>query len=108
MKTILKIITILLMATLVAGGFHLIVNQTTSLSSSDPAGEQPPALANTSGTRPEGPEGPDEGGASFGLGLLQVLVTLAKLSGIASLVLLTEKALERVQQGKLQRGLLNR
>jgi hypothetical protein len=96
MKTILNIVIILFVAAVVAGGFSLIVNNTSSASSSGGEGRQPPAMTTTDGQttdqRPERPEGGGEG-ASIGQGLLQVLVTLAKLTGITVIVLLIEKGI---------------
>jgi len=97
MKTILRMIIILLVAALVAGGFYLAVNNTSSISGSSDQGGQPPAMTGADGqtmqppSRPEGgPGGDREGGASLG-GLSQILVTLAKLSGITIIALLVEK-----------------
>jgi hypothetical protein len=96
MKTILNIVIILFVAAVVAGGFSLIVNNTSSASGSGGEGGQPPAMTaidgQTTSQRPEHPEGGDEG-ASIGQGLLQMLVTLAKLTGITVIVLLVEKAI---------------
>lgn len=90
MKTILNIVIILLVAAIVAAGFSLIVNNTSLASGSDEEGHQRPTMS-ADGEMPTRPEGDHEEGASIGVGLLQVLVTLAKLSGIAALVLLAEK-----------------
>jgi hypothetical protein len=100
MKTILNIAIILLVAAVVAGGYALIVNNTSIASGPGGEGGQPPVMTSANGqtasgqmpARPEG--GPDregEGGASIGQGLLQVLVTLVKLAGITAIVLLIEK-----------------
>lgn len=93
MKTILNIIVILLVAAAVAGTLTLIVNHTSIASSG-----QPPAMTDASGqnlgqppVRPEG-EGGHEDGASLGSGLLEILMSLVKLSFITAIVLLIEKA----------------
>jgi hypothetical protein len=103
MKIILRIITILLVAAVVAGTLTLIVNNTAS-ATSGPGGEggQPPSMNSTNGqmpARPEGgPNGDREGGASIGQGLLQVLVTLAKVAGITVVVLLIEKGVSLLKK----------
>jgi hypothetical protein len=93
MKTILRIIIILLAAAVVAGTLTAVVNNT-SLASSSGEGGQPPAIASANGQsqRPARPEGGDHaGGASLAGGLLQILASLAKLTGITALVLFVEK-----------------
>lgn len=103
MKIIFKIVVILLVAAVIAGCYTLIANQTSRVSGSDPDIGRPAALTRTDGTRTERHAG--AGSVSLGMGLQQVLVTLAKLSGIAILVLLIEKVIGRIQQGKFQTGL---
>jgi hypothetical protein len=94
MKTILNIVIILFVAAVVAGGFSLIVNNTSSASGPGGEGGQPPAMTATDGqTAGQRPERPGGEGASIGQGLLQVLVTLAKLTGITVIVLLVEKGI---------------
>jgi len=95
MKIILNILIILLVAAVVAGGLSLVVNNTSIASADGGEGGQPPAM-NGTGTqsaaqRPARPDGGDEGGASLGSGLLQVLVTLTKLAGIGLVVLTVQK-----------------
>jgi hypothetical protein len=101
MKTILRIIVILLVATLVAGGFYLGVNNTSTTAS---ASGQFPTMTSADGqtqqlpSRPEGGPGGEEGGDSLG-GLLGIFVTLAKLTGITLVVLLVEKGLSLLSKG---------
>jgi hypothetical protein len=87
MKTILNIIIILLVAAVIARGFSLYVNNTSTSISGGESGR--PAM-NADGTMPDRPEGGDAG-SSIGQGLLQVLIVLAKLAGITVIVLLIEK-----------------
>ncbi len=111
MKTILRIIVILLVAALVAGGFALAVGNTSSATTGFNAeGGQPPAMttgANGQSTqqmpsRPEGGFGDREGGASLG-GLLGIFGTLAKLAGITVIVLLIEKGIGLLTNKKILR-----
>lgn len=95
MKTILKIVMLLLVASAVAGAFSLAVNNT-SLASGPGEGGQLPAMTEADGQtfqRMERPEGGDHEGGSIAGGLAGVLGTLAKLTGITVLVLLLQKAL---------------
>jgi hypothetical protein len=94
-KTILKIIVILLVAAIVASGFYLVVNSTSLVSSADGEGRQTPTMTGAEGTRPEGmPErGGDEHGASLTRGLAGVFGALVKLTIIISLVLVVEKGI---------------
>jgi hypothetical protein len=93
MKTVLNIIVILLVAAVIAAGLSLVVNNTSIASGPDRAGGQPPAMSDTGTTaqRPARPDDGGEGGVSLGSGLLQVLVTLAKLTGVTMLVLAIQK-----------------
>jgi hypothetical protein len=87
MKTILRIIVILLVAAVIAGGFTLAVNNT-SIAAAGVGGEGgKPTDANEQTLQP--PSRPDEGGV---FGLVEILGTLGKLAGITALVLLIEKA----------------
>ncbi len=86
MRIISRIIIILLVAALVAGGFYLAAGSSTT--NSGPTG--------LDGQRPNRPEGGDrehEGGAALGIGLLEILFSLFKLSAIGGLVLLLQKGL---------------
>lgn len=103
MKTILRIITILLVAALVAGAFSLAVSNTSSASGTNEGGS-PPAITDTDGqsfqpmARPEG--GDRDGGSLIG-GFAGVLGTLAKLTGITALVLLIQKAFNMLGNRRL-------
>lgn len=98
MKTILRIIAILLVAALVAAGFKLAVDgslTTTGTGTGTAAfnsGNQQPSFEND-GNRPEGGRG-GEHGASFGGGLFGMLASLLKLSAIGGLALLIIKGYE--------------
>ena len=83
MKTILRIITILLVAAVVAGAFSLAVNTSSSASTTNASGQSFQAV--------ERPAGGDRDGGSITGGLGGVLGTLAKLTGISLLVLLLQK-----------------
>lgn len=101
MKTILRIITILLVAGIVAGAFSLTVNNSSSASSTSLVG--PSAVTDASGqsVQPmERPEGGGDGGSIAG-GLAGVLGTLAKLTGISFLVLLLQKGLSLLGNRRL-------
>ena len=103
MKTILRIIVILLAAAIVCGGFYLVANNTSLASGSNMEHGQPPAMTSTDGQtfqRPEG--GDDHDSASLSRGLAGVAGTLAKLAGITILILLIEKAFSLVNKRKLQ------
>jgi hypothetical protein len=100
MKTILNIFlmttVILLIATAVAGGYTLIVNNSSLASSPGGEGGQPPAMTGTGDQTTGQPPARHEGGASAGMGLIQVLITLAKLAGIGAIVLLVEKGIDLI------------
>jgi len=103
MKTILRIIIILLVATVVSGGFYLVANNTSIASGSDMEHGQPPAMTSTDGQTFQLPEGGDDhDSASLTSGLAGVGETLTKLTGITIIILLIEKAFELVNKRKLQ------
>lgn len=83
MQTILRIVIILLVAALVAAGLNLAV------------GGSQTSTGTTANFRDGGPTGGDheggEHGSSAGAGLLEVLLTLIKLSAIGALVLTVQK-----------------
>ena len=89
MKTILKIITILIAASTIAGGFILAVNKSLGTSSSI-TGNQ----FSTNGQitdQPMGhPEGFDRSEASTSRGLAGMFATFIELTGITAIVLLIE------------------
>ncbi len=93
MKTILRIIIIVLIASVVAGVFSLAVNNSSIASGSNESG-QPPALNSSNGQSSDQltrPEGGDRDGGSIAGGLAEVVSTLAKLTGITILVLVLQK-----------------
>jgi hypothetical protein len=100
MKTILRILTILLIGTLVSGGMYLILQNTTigSDKSGAPSFDQAPATADGDlsqlPARLEGESNRDS--ASLTRGFSEVLVLLAKLTGITLLVLLVQTMIARL------------
>lgn len=95
MKTILRIILILLVASVAAGAFTLAVNNNW-IASDFGEGGQPPMMASSGQTTSQSttrPEGGDHEGASLTQGLSGVLVTLLKLSGITILILMLQKGI---------------
>jgi hypothetical protein len=108
MKTILNILIILFVAAVIARGFTLIVNNTASTSGPGGEGGQPPAMTSADGQTMQPPShsevspgGEDNGGASLGMGLLKILVTLAKLTGITLVVLFVEKAISLLSKKRI-------
>lgn len=98
MKTILRIIMILLVASAIAGALSIAVNNS-SLATSINEGGQPPAMTSADGQsiQPvERPEGGDREGGSITQGLSGVLATLIKLTGITIIVLLFQKAFNQL------------
>ncbi len=98
MKTILKIIVLLFIAALVAGGFYMVVENTSSTAATD--GRSFPPMDNSDGTRPERPEGmlergghDNEHGASFLGGLAGVIGALIKLTIVIAIALVVEKGI---------------
>jgi len=91
MKTILRIIIILLVAAIVAAGFSLVVNNTSIASGPEAStGRQAHGRPSDGGQMHlEGGRGHNEGASLEGL--MGVLGSLAKLSAIAALVLLVQK-----------------
>ena len=100
MKTILRILTILLIGALVAAGIYLIVQHTTLASdiSSAPSIDQSPATTTGDFSQPPThPEGDfDHDSASLTRGLSEVSFSLAKLAGITVIVLLVQSVLTRL------------
>jgi len=101
MKTIMKIVIILLVAADVAGAFSLTVNNSSTASSLKDGG-QPPAMTSStqSTTHIARPEGDDHESGSIAQGLAGVTSTLMKLTGISILVVLLQKGCS--QLGKLK------
>lgn len=93
MKTILRIIVILIVASFVAGAISLAVNNM-SLSSGE--GSQPPAMTSVDGQSFQ-PGERSEGGSITG-GLVGVLTTLMKIAGITLVIVLLQKALSQLRR----------
>lgn len=99
MKTILRIIMILLVAAVVAGAFSLAVNNNSTAVSSNEG--QPPAMTGSNGQTLTRPEGSDHDGGSAS-GIAGVLGTLLKLTGITILVLILQKGFSQLDSLKLK------
>ncbi len=89
MKTILRIIMILLVAAVIAGAFSMAVNSSSTTVS--PSGGRPPAITGSNGQQFIRPEGGDRDGGSGAEGLGGVFGTLLKITGITILVLMLQK-----------------
>ena len=90
MKIIFRIILILLVAALVAGGYSLAFGS--SGTGSNFSG-QAPVFGTNNSQRLARPEGGERDGGASGAGLLGIFVTLIKLAGIVGLVLALQKGL---------------
>lgn len=101
MKTISRIIVILLVASVVAGAFSLSVNNMSISAGLTEEGGQPPAVTSTDGQSMQPMERP-EGGASITGGLSGVIATLAKLTVITIIVLLAQKGFSLLGNLKLR------
>ncbi len=105
MKAILHLVVILLVAVIVAGGVYALVENTTLVSSTESEHGMPPAMTNADGSTIQMMERPvvggGEHGASFTRGLSEVLITLAKLSGITVVVLLIQSLVAKIQKLKI-------
>jgi hypothetical protein len=103
MKTISRIIMIVLVAAVVAGAFSLAVNNG-SIASGSNASEQPPVVTSNgqSTNRPIARfEGGDRDEGSITRGFAGVVGTLAKLAGITIIVLLLQKGFSQLEGRKL-------
>ena len=103
MKTILKIITILLVASVVAGGFVLAMNKTSSAFSLI-EGDQPPSMAAVNYQLAGQPMARPEGGeneTSISHGLSGIFFTLIELTGITAIVLLLENLISMLRNRKI-------
>lgn len=104
MKTILRILIILLIAGIVSGGVYALVENTSLMSSVGAERGAPPQMMNADGTstqpmqRPEG--GEDHDAASLSRGIGEVGVLLAKITGITVVILLVQKAFGLLQKNK--------
>lgn len=98
MKTILKIITILIVASLVAGGFWLAFGSSTSTTSGQPS----TTMTNPNGQTNFQPRDRPDGGERGGSGDLGgILLTLIEISSITAVVLLVEKLFSMKNSNKL-------
>lgn len=105
MKTILRILVILMIAIAVSGGVYALVENTSLVSGSDAEMSQPPQMTSTDGTsiQPmERHEGGGEHSASFTRGLSEVLVTLGKLIVITIVIVLLQKGSDLLRKMKLK------
>lgn len=103
MKTIFRILAILAVASLVAGGIYLAGNNTSLALESDGHGG-PPSMIGADGQSFQPRERPDGGEheASLGRGLAGVGGTLAKITIITIVVLLVQKAFNLLGNRKLK------
>jgi len=99
MKITLKIITILLVASIVAGGFVLLINKTLRTPSST-TGNTTSANGLFTGQQIHRPDG-GESGASTARGLSGIFFMLIELSGITAIVLLLENLFGMLKNRKL-------
>ncbi len=99
MKTLLRILDILLVAALVAAAFSLAAGNISTVAGQSERGRLP-AQTNTSEQSMGHPEGGRDGGSITG-GLLEVLATVVKLTGITILVLLIQKAFRLLGNARL-------
>jgi len=109
MKTILRILTILLVATLVSGGIYLIGQNTATVSEmgDTPSFDQMPDLSTADVSEPPArPAGGDHDAASLSRGLSEVGVSLAKLTGITLLVLLFQKGFGQLKKWRVPKPVL--
>ena len=96
MKTVLKIITILIAAAIVAEGFVLAVNRSLGTSSSITSNQ-----FNASGQFTGRPEGFNRNEASTSRGLAGIFATFIELTGITAIVLLIENLFSISKNRKL-------
>jgi hypothetical protein len=103
MKTILRIVVILLVAGIVSSGIYALAGGTSLTSSNEAGFGQPPAMTGADGQSVPQMREHDggEGGASIAGGLGGVLVTLAKLTGITLVVLFAQKVFNKFNMPKL-------
>jgi len=109
MKTILRILTILMIGALVAGGVYLIGQNTATVSDTGgaPSIEQMPDMSTVDlSALPARPEGGDHDAASLSRGLSEVGTSLAKLTGITLLVLLIQKGFEQLKKWRAPKPVL--
>ncbi|MBK6647592.1 MAG: hypothetical protein IPG44_17935 [Anaerolineales bacterium] len=105
MKVILRILVILLVATVVSSGVYALVENTSLVSSNEAERGAPPQMTDTDDASFQPMERPadgDEHGASLSRGVGEMGVLLAKISGITIIVLLVQKAAALLQNKKLK------
>jgi|WetSurMetagenome_2_1015567.scaffolds.fasta_scaffold161371_2 hypothetical protein len=100
MKTILRIIMILLVAAVVAGAFSMAVNNNSTTVSANAGQTQ--AITDSNGQQFIRSEGGDHDGGSAAGGLAGILGTLFKLTGITILVLVLQKGFSQLSRMKLK------
>lgn len=101
MKTISRILIILMIGAFVSGALYLTLENTSIASSSDgaPSFDQMPAsLTGDLSAPPTRPEGGDHDSVSLSRGLSEVGASLAKLTGITLFVLLVQKMVEQMKK----------
>jgi len=106
MKTILRILIILLIGALISGALYLIVKNTsfeTSVSGASHLGQMPAQPTGELAGLQTPTRGADHNVVSLSRGLSEVGVSLAKLTGITLLVLLVQKAFEQVKKWRVVR-----
>lgn len=104
MKTILRILVILLITVSVSGGIYTLVENTSLLSSVEAERGAPSQMnAAENGNMPTRPEGgEDHHSASLSRGFGEVGTLLAKITGITIVILLIQKAIELLQKPKMK------
>ena len=104
MKTILRILVILLIAGIVSGGVYALVENTSLMSGAEAERGAPPQMTGTDGQTFQPMERPDGGGdrdsASLSRGFGEVGVLLAKITGITVVIVFIQKALGLFQKNK--------
>jgi predicted lipid-binding transport protein (Tim44 family) len=101
MKTILRIIIILLVASVVAGAFSLAINSGITTSNTAEQTSFVPSANNQAFQPMTRPEGGDREGGSITGGLAGMLSTLAKITGITIFILAIQKAFSLIGKHKL-------
>lgn len=103
MKTILRILVILLVAVTVSSGVYALVENTSLVSSNEAERGAPPQMTGTDAqSMPARPEVGDEHSASFTRGIGEVGGTLVKLSVVTVVILLIQKAFELLRKPNLK------
>ena len=102
MKTLLRIIVILLLAAIISGGWSLVANNASLASGMDHEGNRP-SITDASGQtlQPTQRHEGDDHGASLSRGLAGVAGTLVKLTAITIVILLLQKGFSLLGNHKL-------